>query len=48
VIGLEGNVLSVHYEGACGSCPSSTMGTLEAIKGILRQEYKPDLEISAV
>ena len=28
VLGLEGNMLNVHYQGACGSCPSSISGTL--------------------
>ena len=28
VLGLEGNQLTVHYQGACGSCPSSLSGTL--------------------
>src|SRR5512147_3202959 len=28
VVGLEGNRLMVHYQGACGSCPSSISGTL--------------------
>ncbi|MFA5060170.1 MAG: NifU family protein [Candidatus Omnitrophota bacterium] len=48
VMGLEGNVLTVNYQGACGSCPSSTMGTLKAIEGILREEFKPDLVVQAV
>ena len=28
VLGLDGNKLSVHYQGACGTCPSSISGTL--------------------
>ena len=28
VLGLEGNKLSVHYQGACGSCPSSISGSI--------------------
>ena len=43
IISLEGNVLTVNYQGACGSCPSSTAGTLKAIEGILRDEIRPDL-----
>lgn len=45
VIALDGNVLKVAYQGACGSCPSSTMGTLKAIENLLRNEYHPDLVV---
>jgi NFU1 iron-sulfur cluster scaffold homolog, mitochondrial len=30
--------LQILYQGACGGCPSSMMGTLDAIQGILRHE----------
>ena len=39
------NVLIIRYQGACGTCPSATTGTLEAIKGILRDEYNPELDV---
>ncbi len=39
------NVLIVKYQGACGTCPSSTSGTLEAIRSILRDEFNPDIEV---
>ena len=45
VASLEGNLLLVNYQGACGSCPSSTMGTLKAIEGILRDEFSPDITV---
>ena len=45
VISLDGDILTVNYQGACGSCPSSTMGTLKAIEGILRQEFSPNLTV---
>lgn len=45
VISLENLVLTVNFQGACGSCPSSTMGTLYAIEGILQQEYDPGLKV---
>jgi Fe-S cluster biogenesis protein NfuA len=38
VIGLDGNDLRILYQGACGGCPSSSAGTLDAIQGILRYE----------
>ena len=44
-ISLEDDVLLVRYQGACGTCPSSTTGTLEAIKSILRNEYKPEIDV---
>lgn len=40
-----GKKLYVAYEGACGTCPSSTAGTLMAIEGILRDEFDPELEV---
>jgi Fe-S cluster biogenesis protein NfuA len=45
VIRYEDNKLYVMYQGACGTCPSSTQGTLMAIEGILRDEFKPDIEV---
>ena len=45
VVRLEGNYLEIRYEGACGTCPSATMGTLQAIEGILQNEYNPQLVI---
>lgn len=47
VLGLEGNKLSVHYQGACGTCPSSITGTLRGIQNMLRS-IEPDIEIVAV
>lgn len=45
VIKYEENKVYVHYEGACGTCPSSTSGTLMAIEGILREEFDPKIEV---
>jgi Fe-S cluster biogenesis protein NfuA len=47
VLGLEGNKLMVHYQGACGSCPSSISGTLTGIENLVRQ-IEPDIEVVAV
>ncbi len=44
-LSYERHVLLVKYEGACGTCPSSTLGTLEAIKNILREEFDPMIEV---
>jgi Fe-S cluster biogenesis protein NfuA len=47
IVGLDGNVLSIRYYGACGSCPSSLAGTLSAI-GNLARTIEPDIEVEAV
>ncbi len=48
VIGIRENTVSIRYQGACGSCPSSLSGTLMAIEGMLKQEVDPELEVVAV
>ncbi len=47
VVGLAGNKLSVHYQGACGTCPSSISGTLIGITNLIRT-IEPDIEVIAV
>jgi NFU1 iron-sulfur cluster scaffold homolog, mitochondrial len=47
VLGVEGNVISVHYQGACGTCPSSTTGTLSYIETFLKDTLHPDLTVIA-
>ncbi|MGA7748681.1 MAG: NifU family protein [Gallionella sp.] len=44
IVGLDGNVLTIRYFGACGSCPSSLAGTLSAI-GNLARTIEPDIEV---
>jgi Fe-S cluster biogenesis protein NfuA len=46
VVGLDGNQLLVHYQGACGTCPSSISGTLRGIENLLRT-IEPDIEVVA-
>ncbi len=48
VIALKGNQLEIRYQGACGTCPSSTSATLDGIQGILREQFHPDIEIVPV
>ncbi len=48
VLNLQDHTLSIRYQGACGSCPSSLTGTLMAIEGMLRAEVDPELEVVAV
>lgn len=45
ILDYKDNVVTVAYQGACGSCPSSMYGTLDAINSILRTEFNPDLDI---
>jgi Fe-S cluster biogenesis protein NfuA len=45
ILKLEEHFLTIRYEGACGTCPSSVTGTLAAIQSILREEFDPQIEI---
>jgi Fe-S cluster biogenesis protein NfuA len=47
VLSLDGNQLSVHYQGACGTCPSSISGTLRGIENLVKS-IEPDIEVLAV
>ena len=47
VISLDGDLLSVHYQGACGTCPSSISGTLRSIENLVKS-IEPDIEVVAV
>ncbi len=38
VLEFKDNILKILYQGACGGCPSSMMGTLDAIQNILQHE----------
>ena len=48
VLSLDDKTLTIHYQGACGSCPSSLSGTLMAIENMVRQEVDPEIEVVAV
>ncbi len=45
VLGYENHELTITYQGACGSCPSSLMGTLQAIENILKNEFDPEIRV---
>jgi len=47
VLGLVGNQLTIHYQGACGTCPSSLAGTLRGIEDMVRT-IEPDIYVEAV
>ncbi len=44
-LSYENNVLLISYQGACGACPSSSAGTLHAIRSILQEELNPEIEV---
>ncbi len=48
IVGLEDFVLQIHYEGACGSCPSSSAGTLSYIENLLRERVDGRLKLVPV
>ncbi len=45
ILALENKVLSIRYEGACGTCPSSISGTLQAIQNLLQMEVDEELTV---
>lgn len=48
ILKYDDNKLYVSYQGACGTCPSATSGTLMAIEGILKDEFNPGIEVIPV
>jgi NFU1 iron-sulfur cluster scaffold homolog, mitochondrial len=47
VVELRDKTLTIRYEGACGSCPSSLTGTLMAIENMIREEIDPEISVVA-
>lgn len=45
VLGMDGMVVKIRYQGACGSCPSAISGTLIAIEGLLRRDIHPAIQV---
>lgn len=45
VLGYSDGVLSVHYQGACGGCPSAASGTLFAIQNLLQRMVDPRIQV---
>jgi len=45
ILGLEENRLMVQYQGACGSCPSSTGATLSYIANTIQSRVSPNLQV---
>jgi len=47
ILGLENNRLKVHYQGACGTCPTATSGTLYAIESMVKR-VDPEIQVVSV
>lgn len=45
IVKYENDELWIFYQGACGTCPSSTQGTLMAIESILKDELQRDITV---
>tara|TARA_B110000881_G_C18287758_1_gene370653 strand:+ start:28 stop:309 length:282 start_codon:yes stop_codon:yes gene_type:complete len=42
---VKGNEVIISFQGACGSCPSSSGGTLRGIEKALRAEFGEDIVV---
>ncbi|MCB9640325.1 MAG: NifU family protein [Myxococcales bacterium] len=45
VLGIEDKTVFIRYQGACGSCPSATTGTLMAIERLLQSQIDGELRV---
>ena len=45
VIEVDGQIVRIRYQGACGGCPSSTGGTLRVIENHLRSQLDPGIKV---
>ena len=45
VIEVDGPIVRIRYQGACGGCPSSTGGTLLVIENHLRAQLDPNIKV---
>ena len=48
LMGLDDNEVKIHYQGACGSCPTSTTGTLQHIEKLIKQQLDRSLVVKSV
>jgi Fe-S cluster biogenesis protein NfuA len=46
-IDFNDGIVTVRLKGACGSCPSSTTGTLTYIETFLQEALHPDIKVQA-
>ena len=47
ILAIEGKQIKIHYQGACGSCPSSTTGTLQYIEQFLQEAIHSEINVQA-
>jgi Fe-S cluster biogenesis protein NfuA len=40
--------LMIRYEGACGTCPASTTGTLMAIENLIKEQVDPEIDVISI
>jgi Fe-S cluster biogenesis protein NfuA len=45
LMGIDGKTIYIYYVGACGTCPSSTTGTLNYIRQVLQTCAHPEIEV---
>lgn len=48
VVEIADKLVRIQYQGACGSCPSSTSATLHFIESVLRSRVHPELIVDLV
>ena len=48
LIGVENDTVKIHYQGACGSCPSASAGTLEYIENFLKETLGSNIKVEAM
>ena len=45
VIEVDGPIVRIRYQGACGGCPSYTGGTLRVIENHLKSQLDPEIKV---
>ena len=48
LLGVENNIVKIHYQGACGSCPSASAGTLQYIETFLQETLSPSIKVQNI
>ena len=48
LIAVQGTTIQVHFQGACGKCPSSTRGTLQFIENMIKENLHSELKLEAI
>ncbi len=48
IVAIEGNVVKVRLQGACGACPHSTMTLKNGVEAALRDRVDPTIVVERV